>query len=94
MTRHISVTYDDILTGVPNDANSCPIAVAFLRIYGMEVEVFATNIEWYDPYSHETYKALLPDLAMDFIGRFDSDLPTQPIDFTVQFHPRERFPDD
>ena len=82
----ISVTQEDIRNGVPQDAASCPIALACKRakVCG-DAEVFVRNTH-IDCTDGRTFS--LPYEARRFINRFDSDpefsdMTVQPFEFEV-----------
>jgi hypothetical protein len=64
---HVEVTADDIARGLPENSESCPIAVALRRAAdGVEVLVFNTF------YSARGERRSLPEAVRLFVHRFDS----------------------
>jgi hypothetical protein len=81
-TIRIEVTQDLIDRGERNCPDRCPIALAFHLATGkdtLEVLSDCTRL----PYSTSPY-CLLPEIARDFILRFDHRAPVQPISFNVE----------
>ena len=75
----VRVTADHIREGTPNSALTCPIAWAIKEQLGtsMPIEVFeglalADHME-----------ARLPEIACEFVDRFDKGKHVEPIEFTL-----------
>lgn len=79
----VEVTQDDIDNGTPGERCRCPIARAVKRLINVDpdsdagIEVYS---KWIDMNGHDAYG--LPDEAIDFISRFDTDLDVAPFKFT------------
>lgn len=80
----IAVTQDDIDRGAKavNDGDSCPVALAVQRAPGLgcahvtKAEV-VPNGNYFEP------GIPLPDVAVEFIRRFDEGEPVEPFTFTL-----------
>lgn len=88
-TLTVEVTQDDIAAGKPEEALSCPIALAVCRQLGVNAELNAdvgtvdveNNLWIHD--EDISYVYPLPDEARDFIANFDIDGPVDPFKFTT-----------
>jgi hypothetical protein len=74
----ISVTAKDIAAGARNDCTACPIALAMRRAGLSEPWARPGNLFWERDRSAET-----PDVAADFMKRFDDGEPVKPFRFTI-----------
>jgi hypothetical protein len=82
----VTVTAENIEHGEPRKACACPIALAIIGHYpdyaaGLEVlgpKAYLCDVQG-DPYE----EAWLPDVARDFIERFDNGVPVTPIEFEM-----------
>ena len=74
MQRHID-------KGIGGDCGKCPIALALLDVGFTHVDVDTNNIMI--NYKDKTYYIDLPDEAVEFIERFDNELPVNPFSFSI-----------
>lgn len=77
----IEVTPEDIRHGKPQDATSCPIALA-LRRYGLEdpcVEHDSISANWKGAF----YVYSIPNTALQFVNDFDRRRPVAPFSFAL-----------
>lgn len=68
MILHVDVTLDDICEGVPQRADRCPINIAAERASGVGCRTLRCQLLVGD----SDRKANLPQMAIDFIWRFDT----------------------
>lgn len=76
---HIEVTIDDILQGLPNNEQRCPIALACGRKFNTDDVSVTIDTIIIDDNIYRT-----PDIAQDFINAFDEGEPRLPINFTIE----------
>jgi hypothetical protein len=77
---HIEVTADDIRLGERNDPWCCPIARAAKRALGYQVDVSSTTLRPRDTFTY----IQLPQVAQEFIYRFDGMDPVYPFTFDLE----------
>ncbi len=77
MRYTLHVTQDRIDRGKPGNCGECPIALTFIDEFpGREVEVVGPVV------FIERYAYTLPEECLDFIGRYDNQLPVAPFSFS------------
>jgi len=91
---HVMVTPEDIANGVRDDAGACPIALALLRIPGIEsVEVESSRPTIEAGMPQWDARCVPTQTVDDFIQQFDLEMPVQPFEFDLQLEYREYDPD-
>lgn len=79
----ISVTQDDINNGICGDAENCPIALSVKRQFNSRhVQVNNLNIITSD----KEMFFWLPDIARDFIFKYDNHEKVEPFEFKVSYN--------
>jgi hypothetical protein len=78
--KRINVTANDIRRGRGGDCTSCPIAIATQRHFRGRAVVVSTFAV-----SAGRCSASLPDEAVDFIQKLDSDKDVEPFFFIADF---------
>jgi hypothetical protein len=90
---HVRVTEEDIRQGARRSNTSCPVALAVKRefpkdstiiVRSIVISVFTLSTSPAEPLSLEEWNARIPEIAQEFIGRFDSKQPTTPIAFDLE----------
>ena len=89
-TVTLRVTLDDIANGSPNEANSCPIALAMERIFFDAVEIYVDgNIKVINP-DHSRYQlsdqkqiSIISGFIVDFDGGVEE---VNPFELELDFY--------
>lgn len=82
----IDVTQEDIDQGTRGQCKLCPVALAISRASGFTAFV-RFGVTLFDDYRLEVERSGLPQAAVDFICKFDSELPVQPFSFDLPLEP-------
>lgn len=76
----IVVTKEDIADGRAFTCTKCPVALAMSRAFGMPIYVGPTS---WGAFKDGGPIGRTPELAAEFMTRFDVGLPVQPFEFEV-----------
>lgn len=87
----VRVTAEHVEAGEPNNPMGCPIALALVDLMGGDIDVFDGKAYACDALAladgkvrkFENLTADLPDVADEFVNRFDRREPVEPIEFTL-----------
>jgi hypothetical protein len=80
--KTIRVTQKHIANGKTHDCFNCPVALA-LDSAGLGIVKVDKDGFFIDPPLNHTRYISLPQIAKNFISRFDSGLPVKPITFKL-----------
>lgn len=79
----VEVTQEDIDDGSPGDCHLCPIARALARMHGQSPEVSDFFVHDARVVIRDGGHIILPEVATEFIKRFDGWQPVQPFSFDL-----------
>ena len=85
----ITLTQKHIDEGVLQNPAFCPAALAIKEATGEELVEVATAIRWGEDWTGDEswkwkYRVSTPSIVREFIHRFDSGLPVEPITFELE----------